>query len=134
MSLSTIADCAAGASMRPDNVTATPFVPPAPAGPASPSLRGVLAHHGRRPPDPVHVERRRLVKLIDPVAEQQMCVTAPAVFRLAGRIVLRKIVPRQRNRLTRRDVAEILVSQRTRVVLDMIEHMQRTMRGIVQQA
>src|SRR4029077_97575 len=63
-----------------------------------------------------------------------MCVAAPAVFRLAGWVVLRKVVAGRRDGLARRDVAEILVGERTRVVLDMIEHVQRAMRGIVQQA
>src|SRR4051812_46291040 len=63
-----------------------------------------------------------------------MRVAAPAVFRLAGRIVLREIVAWRRDRFASRNVTEILVRERTRVVLDVIEHMQRAMRGIVQQA
>src|SRR3954464_2879423 len=141
MSVSTIgADWEVGASMWADNVTAGPFVQSGQgeAGPAAEQehagLRGVLAHQSRRRPDLFHVEWRGLVKLIDPVAEQQVCVAAPAVFRLTGRVVLRKIVAWRRDRFARRDVTKILVGERTRVVLDVIEHMQRAMRGIVQQA
>src|SRR5689334_6055181 len=128
MSVSTMAGCAPGASMRPDNVTAAPFVQQAGG------LRGVLANQHRRRSDLVNVEWRGLVKLVDPVAEQQMGVAAPAVFRLAARIVLRKIMVWRRDWLAGRHVAKILIGKGARVVLDVIEHMQRAMRGIVQQA
>src|SRR4051812_36436434 len=60
-------------------------------------LRRVLANQRWRPPDLFHLEWRGLVEFVDPVAEEQMCVAAPAVFRLAGRIVLRKMVAWRRD-------------------------------------
>src|SRR5436309_15443914 len=68
------------------------------------ALGGVLADQGRGCPDLFHLEWRGLVKLIDPVTEQQVCVATPAVFRLAARVVPRKIIAWQRDRLSSRDV------------------------------
>src|SRR5260370_3545863 len=42
-----------------------------------------------------HIERRRLVELVDPVAEQQVGMAAPAVLGLATWVDLREVVVRR---------------------------------------
>jgi hypothetical protein len=97
------------------------------------SHAGNVAYRVPSPPSDLrYVERRRLVELVDPVAEQQVRLAAPAVLGLALGIVLREVVVRYRDRLAGGDVAEILVAQRIGIVLDVIEHVQRAVCRIVQ--
>src|SRR3546814_9980979 len=56
------------------------------------------------------------------------------VLRRAGRIVPGEVVARRRDRLSGRGVAVILLAERVRVVFDVVEHMQRAMRRIVQRS
>jgi len=61
-------------------------------------------------------------------------MAAPAVLGRVLRIVVRKIIVGRADRLARFEVPKVLVAERARVVLDVIEHMQRAVRRIVEQA
>lgn len=54
---------------------------------------------------------RRLVDLVDPVAEEEVCMAAPAVLRRKCGVIVREIVVRQLDRHAGIDVAEIFLRQ-----------------------
>jgi hypothetical protein len=56
------------------------------------------------------IEGRRLVKFVDPVAEQEMRVAAPAVFGRQVGIILREIVCWKLDGLSRRLVPPVFVA------------------------
>ena len=63
-----------------------------------------------------------------------MGVTAPAVFRGSGRVVLGEVIGWHGDWLARLDIAEIFLGQRVRVIFDMVEHVERAVTRVVKQA
>src|SRR5690606_17029035 len=72
---------------------------------------------------------RRLIDLVDPVAEEQMRVGTPAVERPASGIVVGIIFVRHAHRYAGGDVAVVLFLERGRVVFDVVEHIEPVSRS-----
>mmetsp|Transcript_118489 Transcript_118489/g.347082 ORF Transcript_118489/g.347082 Transcript_118489/m.347082 type:complete len:226 (-) Transcript_118489:115-792(-) len=88
-------------------------------------VRGVR-RHGQHRPGEKH--------LSNPVGEEEMRVAAPTVQRGLGGIVLRVVVDGQLDGLPQRNVAVVLLFQGRRVVLQVVEHVERSVPGILHEA
>ncbi len=78
--------------------------------------------------DAVDLVGRGLVDLVDPVAVEELPVAAPAVLRRPGGVVVGEVVDRHRDRAALGEVAVVLLLERRRVVLEVVEHVEGAVR------